>query len=180
MRLYLIPDNEAVRCDWDSFLDLVEVHYGKEVGRMLHLHKDNLKSKSLAEIQGEDLSVDLGILERGEVEPAESECKESDATLSIENVRGAKRARHSYGDPSAFDTTKYLASKNRLVDARAFLYHELGLNSEADLPFTQDRNHKWATLACMVPNRLLDELPADHCVDILPPHPSASGRSEGD
>jgi hypothetical protein len=128
MRVYLLPSADAVLCEWDPFIDLVGLHYGPEILELLDVHRVALKQMAFAEIQREDPALDMAALDT------------------------------AYGDPRRSSPGVYLASRNRLVDARAFLCHELGLNEHADLPFTQQRTSANATKASMVSNVSLEGL----------------------
>mmetsp|Transcript_126898 Transcript_126898/g.224965 ORF Transcript_126898/g.224965 Transcript_126898/m.224965 type:complete len:281 (-) Transcript_126898:36-878(-) len=145
MRLYVFPCSSAVLCDWDSFLDLINQTYGNEVGGRLDVHRKALKTTPFSKIVNEDPALQLG---------------------ELEQVVGGSSV---FGNPGLFDTRRYLQSANRLIDARAFLYHELGLNSEADLPYTKNRTAIGATLAYMVPNWPLQEVAEHTWVDIPGP-----------
>ena len=89
---------------------------------LLGVHRAALKQSSFAAIQSEDPSLDMVALDT------------------------------AYADPRRSSPAVYTASRNRLVDARAFLCHELGLNEHADLPITQERTSAHATRAAMVPS----------------------------
>ena len=125
MRVYLLPATDAVLCEWDTFLNLIGQHYDQQVATLLEVHRSALKQIPFTEIQQTDPTFDLVALDT------------------------------AYGDDRRSSPTVYAASTNRLIDARAFLHHELGLNEHADLPFTQIRTSPEATKAYMVPNRSL-------------------------
>ena len=125
IRVYLLPATDAVLCEWDAFLNLIGQHYGHKVATLLEVHRSALKQIPFTEIQQTDPALDLVALDT------------------------------AYGDGRRASPTVYAASTNRLIDARAFLHHELGLNEHADLPFTQIRTSAEATKAYMVPNRSL-------------------------
>jgi hypothetical protein len=103
MRVYLLPAADGVLCEWDPFLDLVGKHYGPKVAARLDVHRSALRGIPYAEIQDADPAFNM-------------------AALDI------AYAADRWSSPAV-----YTASANRLVDARAFLYHELGLNEHADL-----------------------------------------------
>ena len=131
MRLYFLPVKEpVVHCDWAAFIALVGEAYGAEIKALLAQHAVALETTQFADVQAMDPQLDM---------------------LALYSA---------HGDARRSDPARYIASPNRLIDARAFLFHELGLNEHADLPFTRPQSDCGAarTLACMSANISLEEL----------------------
>jgi len=127
MRLYLFSSNFITLCTWDNFLQLIYRAYGDSIGKYLMKHSLALQLIPFHEIALEDQTYDIIALDK------------------------------DYANPARLNPERYLLTGNRLIDARAFLYHEFEF---ADLPYTSSDPAKRVE-AYMVQNNALRNICSD-------------------